>query len=346
MLKTDGLFDIQINGYAGVDFNAGSTLNADMMDHALEAMLKSGVTHCLPTLITATFPTLQERFKALDEAVKKSRLGPLMVPGYHLEGPFLNPAEGYCGCHPASAMCKPDVNNVLALESGLSRPIIIVTYAPEFDDGETFAANMLKAGKLLAIGHSAADNHTVTRAAAAGLKMSTHLGNGVPQTLPKLDNTLFAQLSCDVLSAGFIADGIHIPPHALKSLLRAKGLSRSILVTDAVSAAGIEKPGLYPFAGMEIERTEDGSVRVPGSRYLAGSSLTLDQAIRNIVNWGFADFKQAVAMASEHPRRLLKPFLDHHTITLPPSSVIWDENGNVLETMIGESKRIFYNTPK
>ena len=93
-MRTAGLIDLQVNGYAGVDFN-DAALDAAALDHALHAMLRAGVTTCLPTLITAPEAVLAERFAALDRAVANSRLGPLMVPGFHLEGPFLNPAPGY-----------------------------------------------------------------------------------------------------------------------------------------------------------------------------------------------------------------------------------------------------------
>ncbi len=300
---TTGLFDVQVNGFAEVDFNDAESISSEAIDHALESMLATGVTGCLPTLITATPDELKARFEALDRAVRGSRLGAAMVPGYHLEGPFLNPADGYAGCHPAQAMSSPDAGLVQNLERSLSRPILMVTYAPEFDEHERFAKALSAQGKLLCIGHSAADAATVERAAQAGARMSTHLGNGVPQMLPKFNNTVQAQLGCDDLWAGFIADGLHVPPFVLRSMLRAKGLERSILVTDAVSAAAVTQPGTYPFAGFDVERTDDGSVRVPGSAYLAGSSLTLDRAVRNVVAWGCARFEGAIAMAAGNPRR-------------------------------------------
>src|SRR5450759_3173705 len=106
-MRTTGLLDLQVNGYAGVDFNTPS-LTPDALDHALHAMLRAGVTHCLPTLITAPEADLAARLHALDRAVHGSRLGPIMVLGIHLEGPFLNPAQGYAGCHPAAAMVAAD----------------------------------------------------------------------------------------------------------------------------------------------------------------------------------------------------------------------------------------------
>ena len=315
-MRTTGLLDLQVNGYAGVDFNSTS-LTADALDHALHAMLRAGVTHCLPTLITAPESELAARLHALDIAIRIGRLGPIMVPGIHLEGPFLNPAPGYAGCHPASAMVPADSALLERVIAGIGTPIRLLTLAPELPEALPLIAWAVRRGLVVAMGHTAADHDTVRLAAGAGLSLSTHLGNALPQPQPKFLNPMMAQLAEDRLHASFIADGIHVPPHALAVLLRAKGLERSILVTDATSAADTP-PGLYEFAGMRIEHAADGSVREPGSPVLAGSALRLDQAVRNVVTWGFASPRQAIAMASVQPATLLG---------LPgvPSMVTWDE---------------------
>jgi N-acetylglucosamine-6-phosphate deacetylase len=333
MKVTPGLFDIQVNGFAGVDFN-DENIDASMLDVALEAMLKTGVTRCLPTLITASASLLIRRFRALDKAVAQSQLGALMIPGYHLEGPFLNPAEGYAGCHPPEAMVPPDIRLIDALEKGLSRPILLVTCAPETDEGIAFVRALAERGKCVAVGHTSIDYARLEQAASAGVSLCTHLGNGIPQHLPKLNNTLQAQLSCDALQASFIADGLHIPPFALKNLLRAKTFARSILVTDAISAAACDRSGMYVFAGVAVERTDDGTVRLPGASNLAGSSLTLDQAIRNLVNWNIASFEQAIAMASTHPQQLMQRSMAYHRQLVPESGVFWNDNNTVSECRI------------
>ena len=105
-MHTTGLIDLQVNGYAGVDFN-DPALDATALDHALNAMLRAGVTACLPTLITAPEPALAERFAALDRAVANSRLGKLMVPGFHLEGPFLNPRQASPAAIRPAPCCRP-----------------------------------------------------------------------------------------------------------------------------------------------------------------------------------------------------------------------------------------------
>ena len=295
-MRATGLFDLQINGYAGVDFNSAA-LTSDALDHALHAMLRAGVTQCLPTLITATEAELGARLQTLDRAIRTSRLGPLMVPGLHLEGPFLNPLPGYAGCHPAAAMVPPDPALLARLMAETATPIRLLTLAPERPNAIPTILWARGQNIVVAMGHSAAGMDDVREAAAAGLTLGTHLGNALPQPQPKFLNPLMAQLAEDRLHASFIADGIHIPPHVLKVLLRAKGISRSILVTDATAAADTP-PGLYDFAGMRIEHAPDGSVREPGSDVLAGSALRLDQAARNVVAWGFVTQEEAQEMAS------------------------------------------------
>jgi N-acetylglucosamine-6-phosphate deacetylase len=334
MRTTAGLFDLQVNGFAGVDFN-DAAITPRALDQALGAMRRTGVTLCLPTVITATRDELAARLEGLDRAVAASRFGPAMCPGYHLEGPFLNPAEGYRGCHPPRAMTAADPALVASLEARLTRPILLLTLAPEIDGALELIAAATAKGKTVAIGHSAATAAILARAVAAGLKLSTHLGNGLPRQLAKLDNTIFAQLAEDRLFADFIADGIHVPPHALKAMLRAKGLERSILTTDAVAAAAAP-PGLHSFAGFTVESEADGSVHLPGEALLAGSSLTLDAALRNVVNWGLASFDEAVAMASTHPLRLMAPSFAAHGLTPGLGRLTWSEAMRVERVEPGE----------
>lgn len=337
-----GLVDLQVNGFAGVDFNAAAdgALTADALDAALEAMLATGVTCCLPTVITAPADALRARLHALDAAVARSRLGPLMCPGFHLEGPFLNPADGYAGCHPPGAMVPPDPALLAFLGAGLRRPILLLTLAPELPGAEACIRAARAAGKLVSVGHSAAGFAAVAEAAEAGATLSTHLGNGLAPVLPKLANPIFAQLAEDRLHAGFIADGIHLPPPALKAMMRAKGPGRAFLVTDATAAAAAP-PGSYPFAGMLVERGADGTVRRPGGGGLAGSSLCLDAAARNLVAWTIATPEDAIAMAAAIPAGLLAPALLAHGIALPDSEAEWAPGLRLRRIRVGTVERSF-----
>ena len=326
---TPGLFDLQVNGFAGVDFN-DAQLTPQAFDRALRAMLETGVTQVLPTLITADAQTLAARFKALDDAVRQTPLAQAMVPGYHLEGPFLNPAPGFSGCHPASAMIEPDINLVDRLRAGLSKPILLTTIAPERAGSIPFIQQARERGIAIAIGHSDARLAIVNEAVAAGASFATHLGNGVAHQMHKFDNPILAQAVDDRLWGCFIVDGIHVPSYACKMLVRTKSVEKSILVTDAVSAAA-SPAGRYPFAGMMVERAADGSVRDVGTPYLAGSSLTMDQGVRNLVDFELCAFDAAIAMASVNPR---KAFFECG-ITIPETgSITWSDDHQVLETRL------------
>ncbi|MGH1482306.1 MAG: N-acetylglucosamine-6-phosphate deacetylase [Geminicoccales bacterium] len=319
---TDGLFDLQVNGFAGVDFNDPS-ITPKTVDHALEAMLADGVTGCLPTIITAHVEELEERFQALDSALAASRLGPRMVPGYHLEGPFLNDQPGYHGCHPRTAMSDPKMGLIDRLAAKIRRPILLVTLAPERAGGTAFVQALVKSGKAVAVGHSAATYTDIKLAADAGMSLSTHLGNGLPASLPKLENTLLAQLAEPRLKACLIADGHHLRPNALGALVRLKGRDKCVLVTDAVLAAGAE-PGAYRFAGMDVISSENGSVSTSAGNGLAGSALHLDQAVRNIVNWSIAEPSAAVLMASQQACNAIARSLNHAGISIDPGKLEWN----------------------
>jgi N-acetylglucosamine-6-phosphate deacetylase len=298
-------------------------------------MRRTGVTGALLTLITGTEADLRARLVALDGAVSASRLGPLMVPGYHLEGPFLNAGEGYRGCHPPEAMRDPDASLYGPLAIGLARPILLVTLAPE-RPGSIDTIRALRArGICVAMGHSAASLRQVWDAADAGLTLSTHLGNGSPRLLPRTDNAIIGQLSEPRLAASLIADGLHQSPESLAAMLRIKGIERSILVTDAVTAAAAP-PGRYSFAGMEIVRDDQGVVRRPGQDNLAGSSLLLDAAVRNLVDWELATPQQAIAMASDHPRAAIADAAAAHGITLPVGHVRWSDDLRPLEIELAD----------
>src|SRR5690606_15122295 len=192
MMESAGLFDLQVNGFAGVDFN-DAAITPERLALALAAMRACGVTGPLPTLMPGFEADLRRRLVALDAAVATSRLGPAMVPGYHIEGPFLNPGDGYRGCHPEQAMRDPEPALYERLGAGLRRPILLVTLAPERAGAPDAIRQLRGMGICVAMAHSAASVRQVRAAADAGLSLSTHLGNGLPRILPRTDNALIGQ---------------------------------------------------------------------------------------------------------------------------------------------------------
>jgi N-acetylglucosamine-6-phosphate deacetylase len=302
-LSTPGLVDLQVNGFAGVDFNDPAMTPAQF-DLALRAMARTGVGTCLPTLITASAERLEACFRALEAACAASDLARIMVPGYHLEGPFLSAADGYCGCHPRADMRPADPALFDRLNRAAGGRILLLTLAPEVPGAIQLIRHARGKGVAVALGHTAADRATVTAAAEAGATLSTHLGNGTPQLLPRNANPVVAQLGEDRLAASFIADGIHIPPDTLRVYLRAKELKRSVLVSDATAGAAAPE-GSYTLGPVAIRRMADGSVRDGVSPGLAGSALTMDAAVANVAKWQALSLPQAIALARDNPLRVL-----------------------------------------
>lgn len=298
-----GLFDLQVNGFAGVDYNTPDT-PPEAIEASLRAMLATGVTGCLPTVITADEGWQARCFRTLERAREASPLVRAMVPGYHLEGPFLNPEPGYSGCHPAGDMRDGDVDHFERLQEAAGGRIRLVTVAPERPGVLDLVRRLAAAGVTVAIGHSAADLATLERAVDAGATLSTHLGNGVASTVAKSDNTLLAQLSLDALAASFIADGVHLRRHVLKVYLRAKGAERTLLVTDGTAGCAAA-PGRYRLGKLAIERRRETRVTLPDSESLAGSAITLDACLRNVVRWYGVPVARALEWASTGPRRAI-----------------------------------------
>lgn len=270
-LSGPGWCDLQVNGFAGVDFNRAG-LEPDDVRRALAAMRATGVTLCLPTLITSSL----EDFSTAARAILS--VNDPIVAGIHMEGPYINPADGPRGAHRRDAIRPPLLGDFLRRQEAADGRIRLVTLAPELPGALRLIESLVEMGVRVAIGHSAASPAQIADAVRAGATLSTHLGNGVAGMLPRHPNLIWAQLAADELSACFIVDGHHLPPETVKAMIRAKGLARSILVTDATAAAAAP-PGRYTIGTQPIVRRADGRVTLTDGRTLAGSSLTLSRAL-------------------------------------------------------------------
>ena len=156
----------------------------------------------------------------------------------------------------------------------------------------------------MSIGHTAATPEQIRTAVAGGARMSTHLGNGAHAVLPRHPNYIWEQLAADELWASLIADGHHLPPSLLKSILRVKSPARTVLISDAGNLAGLP-PGRYECWGQEFEVHPAGKIILPGTGFLAGSAVFLDSCVGHLLNLGLADLPTAVGMAAGRPRELL-----------------------------------------
>jgi N-acetylglucosamine-6-phosphate deacetylase len=271
--------DLQCNGFAGIDFNHPESSPVDVC-RAVRAIWATGCATVLPTVITNSPDQIEYLLRVL---VKAREIDPAVrecVPGFHLEGPFISPEDGARGAHPLQHVRPPDVKLWRRWQKAAEGLIRMVTVAPEIPRALPFIQKLVADGVVVAIGHTMASAQRVALAADAGATLSTHLGNGCPQALQRHENPILAQLGEDRLTATFIPDGIHLPPHVLRSFVRAKTPQRSVIVTDAMAAAGAP-PGRYTLAGHSLEVGPDRVVRQPGRPNFAGSALTMERAVSN-----------------------------------------------------------------
>jgi N-acetylglucosamine-6-phosphate deacetylase len=294
-VELPGLFDLQINGFGGVDFNAPE-LTADHVDRALESMRATGVTRCLPTLISSPL----EEFAASARVLARSRHA--AIAGLHMEGPYLSPDDGPRGAHPPAHIIAATIDDFKRRQEAADGRIVLVTLAPEVDGAMALIEHLVAARVCVALGHTAAAASQIGEAIAAGATLATHLGNGCAQTLPRHPNVIWELLAADAVCASVIADGHHLPPSTLKAMVRAKDPRRTILVTDATAAAG-SAPGRYRIGAVECELGADGRVSLPGTPYLAGSSLTMDRAIGNACRFTGLPLADVAPMASTNAAR-------------------------------------------
>lgn len=278
-----GLFDFQINGFAGVDFQRDELDGAGLRRASL-GLRARGVGNFFFTLITDEIDRLARRFERAETLRASDPLLGDMIAGYHLEGPWLCPKNGYKGAHPAGPMRAPSLADFERLQSAAAGRIRLVTLAPEWPGSPGFIAELVASGVQVALGHTEADDRAIDEAIAAGARFATHLGNGAPAMLHRHDNIIQRLLARDELTACFIPDGIHVPRATLKNFVRAKPAGRVLFTTDCMAGAGAG-PGRHTLGDSEIEVGADGVARQPGGEGFAGSTLTPDQGVANVAAW-------------------------------------------------------------
>ena len=274
-------FDLQVNGYAGVDFNQDD-LQAGDLHRACERLDADGVGGFLATIITDDLDSMCRRLSTLAALRERDPLAQRLIAGLHIEGPFLNEADGYRGAHPRDAIRPADLDSMTRLldaAAGLAR---IVTLAPERDNGFAVTRMLATRGIAVSAGHTDATIDELRGAIDAGLSMFTHVGNGCPMHMHRHDNIVQRALSlADRLWLCFIADGAHVPFVALGNYLRVAGEDRTIVVSDAIAPAGLG-PGRYTLGRWDIVVGDDMVPRAPDRSHFVGSGITMRQSADNL----------------------------------------------------------------
>jgi N-acetylglucosamine-6-phosphate deacetylase len=296
-----GWIDLQVNGFAGVDYNSPSASHEEIA-RSIRSMFQTGVTRFFPTVITGAPEEMCGALRNLAGAKETIPEGAAME-AFHVEGPYISPEDGPRGAHPERWVRPPDLDEFHRFQDAARGNIRLVTLSPEWPAAPRFIEAIVREGVVASIGHTRATAGEIAAAVSVGATLSTHIGNGAHAVLPRHPNYIWEQLAEDPLAASFIVDGIHLAQSFLRVALRAKGLERAILVTDAVMPAGCS-PGRYKLGEVDVELHADGSVRLLGGTRLAGSALRMDRAIQNVMRQAGLSLRDAVSLATRNPARV------------------------------------------
>lgn len=295
-----GWVDIQVNGFAGVDYNSPATPH-DEIARSVQVQYSAGTTRFYPTVITGSPDDMLAALKNLARAKDTLAEGAAM-DGFHVEGPHISPDEGPRGAHPKRWVRPPDIDEFHRWQDATGGRVRLVTIAPEWPQATRYIEAVVAENVVVSIGHTAAETRHIADAVSAGATMSTHLGNGAHSVMRRHPNYIWEQLAEDRLRASFIVDGIHLPRSFLKVALRAKGVERAVLVTDASSPAGCA-PGRYRLGEQDVDLTADHRVVLAGQDRLAGSALKMDRGVENLMRLGELSLADAVRLATVNAAR-------------------------------------------
>lgn len=323
-LAIPGFVDLQVNGFAGIDF-----LDADRDGYrrAGEALLETGVTTYLPTFITVP----EDRLLAALREVPTGADGP-RIAGVHLEGPFLSPQR--LGIHPESARRSPDVPLLERLLA--AGPVRLVTLAPELPGADELIRVLLQHEIAISCGHSDATSDEASAAFDSGVRTVTHLFNAMSPFRQRDPGIVGAALARDDVIVQVILDGVHLAPETASVIWQAAA-GRVALVSDAMAGAGLGD-GSYQLGGLDIE-IRDGVARGPGG-VLAGSTLTMIDAVRNLHALG-ASLEQAIDAATDVPARVLRlPTTGRLAAGLPADVVVINDELEVERVLVEGTDRV------
>ncbi len=299
-----GLIDSQVNGFQGVSFSfGGGELTREGVQKATEALWKNGVTTYLPTLTTNSHDLLVKNFSILAKARHdESLLG--SIPGFHLEGPYISPDDGYRGAHSKQYVRKPDWDEFMEFYQASEEGIVVVTIAPETEGALDFIKKCTEKGIITALGHHNGTTELIDQAVENGARISTHLGNGCANSINRHVNPIWPQLSNDGLMISIICDGFHLRPEEIRVFYKVKGPEKTIIVSDVTSYAGLA-PGIYKnIDGDDIELTQDGKIQYPAQKVLAGSASSINKGVGHIMKVTGCSLAEAIRMASTNPAEL------------------------------------------
>jgi N-acetylglucosamine-6-phosphate deacetylase len=297
------LFDAQVNGYGGIDFQRDN-LSADDLLSAARKLREAGCTRFLLTLITDEWTLLTARLRhlrALRSEVPELRDA---VAGWHIEGPFLSSEPGFHGAHNPALMRDPSPQSIRELREITETDPLLLTLSPERNGALKSIETARSLGIKISLGHTNASAEVLRDAVKAGATSFTHLGNGCPRELDRHDNILWRVFETPGLMIGVIPDRIHVSPALFRLMHRVLPPDSIYYVTDAMSAAGMP-PGKYPLGKLDLEVGPDQIVRQPGKPLFAGSALRPIDGVFRAAEMLGCEWQKVWDKFSEAPLRLM-----------------------------------------
>ena len=295
-----GLIDIQINGYMGVDFS-GPDLTVEEIKKATKALWKVGVTSYFPTIITSDFSRMKKNFTILSKAKEDPEIGG-SIAGFHLEGPYISPVDGFRGAHLEKYTRKPNWQEFLILQKAAKNNIRLITVAPELDGAIQFIKKLVDSGVIVSLGHHNGSVSQIKDAVSAGARMATHLGNGCANMINRHNNPIWPQLSNDLITPTLIADGFHLNREEIRTFYKTKGADNTILVSDALDLAGLP-PGEYIRGERKLLLTPN-VVKFPDINALAGAASPISKCLEVVMDFTNCSLEDAIKMASLNPAKM------------------------------------------
>lgn len=334
-----GRIDIHIHGAAGADVMDGSPRALDIIRQTLA---QEGVTGFLATTVTETPQRIEAALRNINEYQQKiaAAVPGARILGVHLEGPFISPRHK--GAHRQELLLNPDKELFDYWQSCADGWIKLVTLAPELPKGIEFIQHLRKRQVLASIGHTDADFHTTQQAIAAGATQATHLFNAMRGFHHREPGCVGAILLNEKVTAELIVDGHHCHAAAVSSALKLKGKERLILVTDAMrgKCCGAHEQ-VFELGGQQVKISQ-GAARLSNG-VLAGSVLTMQQAVINMMQQTSADLGDIITMTSTNPAKILGVFPQTGSIAIGKDADFAVLNENFETVMTVAKGRIIYN---
>ncbi len=330
-----GYVDLHIHGSKGVDVMAAGD---DGLERMAEFLATHGVTAFLPTTVTAEMGVLVDAVSRIAEKIESWAPDAVAARpvGIHLEGPCISQEKR--GVHPPEDIRNPSLDILDRLYDAGRGWVKLITVAPELPGAIELIAEATRRGVRVSIGHTNGQAEDADRAITAGAVHATHTFNAMRALDHRTPGVLGRVLESDKLSAEIIADGVHVDPMVVELFLRCKGGERAVLVTDATSATGMPD-GKYRLGSFEVTVT---GPRCEWQGHLAGSVLTLDRAVRNVMAFAGWELGRSVKLATENAARVIGE-TGFGTLRLGARAdiAVLSQQGEVLSTYVGgrESKR-------